>query len=322
MKQSIFIAFLMCVIANCRAHHQQMLTPFMQGQVIAGSFMPGDSTCTVHEIIYGRKDGMALTMLRLTPKQNPNRKAIVMIRSGGWGSNFNMASTAEAVPFIKKGFNVFIVFHGSEPVYTVVDAIEDVQRAVRYIRYHSNEMSIDAEQIGAIGRSAGGHLSLMCGLADSSFMVASKDPVDRVSSKVRAVVAVSPSSNFFDWDGNGNNAYSAFLFKEMLVHVLEFRKWDAQRRRFSYMTDTAGINDMLKKISPAYHVSGDDAATLLFHSSGDNIVPIFQSEILAKKLQEMHVPVSLQIKTNSDHGWQMTNSELQLALNWFEKYLK
>ena len=283
---------------------------------------PLDDSYTQEEIIYGRKDGMALTMLHLKPKKNPNGKAIIQIRSGGWGSLFYMPGVTEAVPFLQKGYSVFIVFHGSEPVYTVVDAIEDMQRAVRFIRYHAKKFSIDPDKIGAQGASAGGHLALMLGLSDVSAAQYSPDPVDRVSSKVQAVVSFSPTMNFVDWDGKGNNAFSAFLFKQFLVHVLEFRKWDASHRRFTYVKDEAEINEMLKQISPVSHVSANDAAIMIFHGDEDELVPIAQAELLTKLLKDKKLPMSYQMKKGGGHNWQRGEEENSKVMNWFAEHLK
>ena len=288
---------------------------------IKDCYSPVDSTYTLEEIIYGRKYGMALTMLQLKPTSKTNGKAIIQIRSGGWGSSFYMPGVSEAKPFLQNGYTVFIVFHGSEPVYTVVDAIEDLQRAVRFIRYTAKSYSLDANKIGVMGSSAGGHLALMCGLSDSTSVAYSPDPVDRVSSKVQAVVSFSPTVDFLNWDGKGNNASSAFLFKELLVHVLEFRKWDKERRRFTYVTDSGEINKILKQISPTYHVSSNDAAVMVLHGDRDELVPIQQTELLVKKLQDAKVPVSFTVKKGAGHGWPKTDDETQMVLTWFSKHL-
>ena len=39
------------------------------------------------EIIYGRKDGMALTMMMLKPLQKTNGKAIISVLNGNWISS-------------------------------------------------------------------------------------------------------------------------------------------------------------------------------------------------------------------------------------------
>jgi len=286
-------------------------------------YTPIDASYTQEEIIYGRKDGMALTMLRLKPEKiKSNGRAIIHIRSGGWGSNFYMPGPLEALPFIRAGYNVFIVFHGSEPVYTVVDAVEDLQQAVRFIRYYAGSYSLTHDKIGVIGTSAGGHLALMCGLSDSSATAYSPDPVDRMSSKVQAVVSYFPVSDFLNWDGKGQVADSAFLFKELLPHALQFRHWDAKRRRFDYVTDAKESRAILKQISPTYHVSKNDAPVLLFHGDADELVPIQQSESLARKLRDAQVPLSFNVKKGAGHGWPRSEEESALLMSWFEKYLR
>jgi acetyl esterase/lipase len=286
------------------------------------SFAPADASYTQEEIIYGRKYGMALTMLRLKPKSKTNGRSIILLRSGGWGSTFYMPNVSEATPFLKSGYTVFIVFHGSEPIYTVVDAVEDVQRAVRYIRYHAKSYLIEVNKIGIMGVSAGGHLALMCGLSDFSDVAYSPDPIDRVSSKVNAVVSFSPSVDFLNWDGKGNNARSAFLFEQFLVHVLEFRNWDVQRRRFTYVKDSVEINKILTQISPTYHVSANDAPVLVFHGDQDELVPISQLDPLVSKLRDAQVPVLFSVKRGEGHGWPRTEEETKMILNWFARYLK
>ena len=58
----------------------------------------------------------------------------------------------------------------------------DAKRAVRYLRYHAEEMSILPDKIGVLGFSAGGNLAfLSCAYADDGDPTAA-DPVERVSS--------------------------------------------------------------------------------------------------------------------------------------------
>ena len=42
------------------------------------------------ELVYGRKDGMALTMYKLQPEKKVKGKAIISLVSGNWVSNFGM----------------------------------------------------------------------------------------------------------------------------------------------------------------------------------------------------------------------------------------
>jgi hypothetical protein len=96
---------------------------------------PQDDTYTQEEVIYGRKDGMNLTMIHLKPKEKSNNKAIIQIMSGGWRSSLLNWDYTSSLPYLKKGYSVFVVAHGSAPVYTILDAVSDLQRAVRFQRF-------------------------------------------------------------------------------------------------------------------------------------------------------------------------------------------
>ena len=97
-----------------------------------------------------------------------------------------------ARPLLDRGYTIFAVVHGSQPRYTVPEIIPDINRAVRFIRYHAKDYGIDPQRIGICGASAGGHLSLMIGTAGSKGKQDTSDPVDRESSRVQAVACFFP----------------------------------------------------------------------------------------------------------------------------------
>src|SRR5262245_45413365 len=132
------------------------------------------------DVIYGRKAGLALTMDVFTPKK-PNGAAVVWVVSGGWFSGHQGINPAYLNEFLKRGYTVFAVVHGSQPRFTIPEILDDMHRAVRYIRSHAREYKIDPDRIGISGGSAGGHLSLMQGTAGDKGNPKAKDPIDRVS---------------------------------------------------------------------------------------------------------------------------------------------
>jgi hypothetical protein len=98
-------------------------------------------------VIYGRKDGMALTMFVTTPKGRSIHRAIIHIVSGGYHSNANMVIgllhdgwsnwTAFSLEYLKRGYTVFLVLHGSAPGYSANQAVQDIQKSIQFIRYHA-----------------------------------------------------------------------------------------------------------------------------------------------------------------------------------------
>src|SRR3954451_9170553 len=93
------------------------------------------------DVIYGRKFGTALTMDVFRPKSGANGAAIVSVVSGGWFSSHDQAPRK----FGGGGYTMFAVVHGSQPRYTIVDAVADINRAVRFIRFHAKDYGIDPD---------------------------------------------------------------------------------------------------------------------------------------------------------------------------------
>src|SRR5262245_65659995 len=119
------------------------------------------------DIIYGKRDGHALVMDVVVPK-NPNGRGIILCVSGGFESKeeyLAAAHLAVAPHFLKRGYTVFAVMHGSQPKYTVPEIVEDIHRAVRFIKSNAEDYKVDPEKLGIAGMSSGGYLSLMLGCA-------------------------------------------------------------------------------------------------------------------------------------------------------------
>jgi acetyl esterase/lipase len=117
------------------------------------------------DVIYGRKYGPALTMDVFTAKKDVKGVGVIIVVSSGFVSSHDSISSAFVTPLTDRGYTVFTVVHGSQPRYTIPEIIQDMNRAVRFIRYHAKDYAIDPDHIGITGASAGGYLSLMLGTA-------------------------------------------------------------------------------------------------------------------------------------------------------------
>src|SRR5262245_25087425 len=156
------------------------------------------------DVIYGRKFGTALTMDVFTPRKDPKGVGIVLVISGGFFSAHERINPIFIRPMTDGGYTVCAVVHGSQPRYTVPEIVQDMNRAVRFIRHHAKEYRIDPARIGIAGASAGGHLSLMLGTAGDNGDPNAKDPVDRESSRVQAVACFFPPTDFLNYGRPGN----------------------------------------------------------------------------------------------------------------------
>jgi acetyl esterase/lipase len=287
------------------------------------------SNRSFQEIIYGRKDGAALTMLELRPNGKSNGKAIIRVIAGNWVSSYEWASSPDMLEgsktlYTDRGYTVFEVVVGSQPRYAIPDEINDVKRAVRYIRYNAKQLGIDPNHIGIEGSSAGGNLSLAVATADDKIDTASKDPVDHVSSRVQAVAVLYPPTDFLNWGGTGNNVIGAKNL-QLQFHVygaFDFRKFTDSTTTYDFVSENAARDKIGKEISPIYSVSSDDPPVFIIHGDADPTVPLQQSESIIAKFKEAGVPNNLIIKEGGKHKFDDMMPEVKQFADWFDKYLK
>ena len=280
------------------------------------------------EIIYGRKDGVALTMLQLSPGGNSKQRAIIRVIAGSWFSSYGMATREGTMElsrelYVTRGYTVFEVIVGSQPRFAIPEQINDVKRAVRYIRYHAKELGVDPGHIGIEGYSAGGHLSLAVATADEKIDTASKDPVDQVSSRVQAAAVLFPPTDFLHWPPFGNVVNAKQLLLTYGVYgALDFKKWNDKTYTYDVVSDTADRNRIGREISPLYFVTRDDPPIFIIHGDADQTVPLEQSQVFVAKLKEVGVPNNYIIKKGAAHDQSAMMPEMKQFTDWFDKYLK
>jgi acetyl esterase/lipase len=274
------------------------------------------------DVVYGRKFGTALTLDVFTPK-NANGAAVVFMVSGGWFSSHE--AVPGAVPrfcgeLLARGYTVFAVVHGSQPRYTIPEAVADVNRAVRFIRSRSKDFKIDPDRVGVTGGSAGGHLSLMLGTAGAPGDPNSPDPVERESSRVRAVACLFPPTDFLNYGEPGKEALGSGTLAGFKP-PFDFSEQDPKTHSFKLITDEERRRAIGRAISPLTHVSAQSAPTLIIHGDADKLVPIQQAEMIIARLKEVGVPAELVVKKGAGHGWADVAPDLKAMADWFDKYL-
>jgi len=262
------------------------------------------------DVIYGHKYGVALTMDVFKPEK-PNHIAVILIVSGGWVSDYKGLNPFLAKLFTDRGMTVFEVLHGSQPKFQMPDILSDIYRSVRFIRANASTFDIDPKKIGVSGSSAGGHLSLMLGSYGGPGNADSSDPVERASSEVNAIACFFPPTDMLNWGETGKIALDNPGLKIF---------WPA----FG-ITDQTPKDVVLKMgqaYSPIYGVTSKYPPTLIFHGDADTLVPIQQSTIFMKKLEEVGVPHKLVIRPGAGHGFYAQMGEDYVACaDWFMKYL-
>src|SRR5215467_13265670 len=207
-------------------------------------FAPGrevPSFTRQEDVIYARKHGTALTMDVFTPKKNANGAAAILVVSGGWSSARKFPAKFVFVDeLLTRGYTVFAVVHGSQPQYTVPEIIQDVNRAVRFIRHHARDYKIDPNRLGIYGASSGGHLALMQAMAGDTGDPSAEDPVEKVSSRVQAVACFFPPTDFLNYGKPGEVALGRGALAGLKA-AFDFREFDTKTKTFVAVKDEGQI---------------------------------------------------------------------------------
>jgi acetyl esterase/lipase len=266
---------------------------------------PAPNVDVIPDVVYGHKDGMALTFDVFKPRTHPNGAAVIFMVSGGWISNYTPPAQAMSrhQELLDKGFTVITLRHGGSPKYLIPEIVADVRRAVRFIRYNAAHWGIDPNRLGVYGASAGGHLALMIGLAADTGDPTAREDFMRENDRVTAVVAYFPPVDLRQLARGLNPPPSGTVLDR--YPALNFEKEKAA------------------DFSPIVLVTPDDPPTLLIHGDKDDLVPISNSQIIFDALKKSNVKTDFITIPGAGHGFRGEDAKRAMAatVSWFEQTL-
>ncbi len=261
-------------------------------------------------VVYGLRDGRDLTFDVLRPEK-PNGLAVALMVSGRWKSGGAGSFDAWiAAPLLRRGYTVFAVCHISQPEATVMEIVDDVHRAIRFIRLRAGTYGIDPSRIGVTGGSAGGHLSLMLATRGGPGPADSKDPVDRQSSAVQAVAIFYPVTDLLNLGKSTENPGDGGPPKSFV-------------KAFGPQSTNMPVWKVIgRETSPIYHLGSNLPPTLIYHGDADTLVPLEQSEWFQQKARELGRTVEIVVHPGGSHGWLTMPLDIREFANWFDRHLR
>lgn len=155
--------------------------------------------------------------------------------------------------------------------------LNDVSRAIRYVRSHAAEWKLDPDRIGVLGFSAGGHLASTAVTHFDDGNPDASDPIDRAGSRPNFGVLIYPVITL-----DGSSAHSG--------------------SRKNLLGDDPSP-ELVDSLSNEKQVTDKTPPCFLVHTSTDTAVPIENSILFVQALQKHHVPVELHIFDHGPHGF-------------------
>lgn len=170
--------------------------------------------------------------------------------------------------------------------------LQDVLRAVRLVRAHAADYGIQADRIGVMGSSAGGHLAASAGTLFDHPAGRTGAALDAVSGRPDFMILIYP---VITMDGPATHMGS--------------------RRALLGATPTAATVALM---SLERQVTSATPPTLLIHTQADQSVPVENSILFYQALTRAHVPADMYLFEQGSHGMAMLQG-LGTASGWPER---
>jgi acetyl esterase/lipase len=231
--------------------------------------------------------------------ENPTHTVVVIFPGGGYGC---IAQANEGIPVAQwwnaRGVSAAVVTYRIAPDAHYPAPLEDGRRAVQWVRAHAAEFHAEANHVGLMGFSAGGHLAAIT--ATTAF-----DPVPE------------------DWltlpDLSGVSSRPDFLMLGYPVITMKEGTHGGTRKNLLGKSPDAKLVD---EYSAEDRVNGNTPPTFIFSTTDDGSVPIQNSMMFYQALVRANVPVEMHLYEHGRHGLGLAEESPevstwpQLLANW------
>ena len=256
------------------------------------------------DVEYGKAGDVSLKLHLARPEKSAQpAPCIVVIHGGAWRGGDKAMHIPQILEFAKSGYASVSVGYRFCPQHKFPAQIEDVKCAVRFLRANAAKYNLDPNRIGAIGFSAGAHLSLLLGVMDMDDGLEGGGGNPDQSSKVQAVVAY-----FGPTDLNADDIPP--VSTGLLIDFVGGPKKDTLEIR--------------KKASPITYVTKNDAPLLIFQGTKDSLVPHTQATVMADAMTKAGAPGRVELLIGADHGWggEELKHTVEETQRFFARHLK
>lgn len=222
----------------------------------------------------------------LPPKEKANGAAIIVCPGGGYSHLADHEGRPVAEWLNTLGITAFVLKYRLGPRYHHPSPLLDAARAVRIVRARAAEWHLDANRIGILGFSAGGHVASTIGTHFDAGKADAADEIERVSSRPDLMVLVYPVITMKEFTHAGS--------KKLLL---------GENPSAELMTLLSNDEQVTKDTPPAF----------LVHTADDAGVSVENSLRFAQAMRRASAPVELHVYEHGPHGFGLGTKDPILA---------
>lgn len=235
--------------------------------------------------------------------EQPNGIGILVTPGGSYKRVvLDKEGTALAPDFTARGYTLFVMTYrlpGDGHTEGANAPLADVQRAMRTVRHQADKWQVNAQKIGVLGFSSGGHVAASLGTRYEEPVYPCLDTIDAISSRPDFMALVYP---VISMDESFGHAGSRMELIGALPDI-------AQREHYS-----------LEK-----RVDHHTPPTFLLHAIDDPAVKMENSLAMFNALHAHQVPVEMHLFEQGRHGFGIRDAQglpvaewPRLLMNWIE----
>lgn len=288
----------------------QFLTKGICGETYRDSSTVIDTWTYLAEIRPGFGKETYEDVPHLTPFLVPgSKRAILVVPGGGFsykqsdldGEGKQSEGDVFAKALNKAGISAFVLWYRTNP-YCFPVPLLDMQRAVRFLRFHASEYGLDPNKISSVGFSGGGYeiAGLMNILHGENRFPADyiPDEIDSVSDKLETAGLMYPCVSFQCLMPMMNACFT----KEQL---------DSEDKRSALYRQYSCVENYCASDTPQFFAYGGK----------DTLIPPPHEEAYIRKLKETNTEHKMLFLPNAQHGFGANPQKIRKFGDWLTDYL-
>ncbi|MGC6174761.1 alpha/beta hydrolase fold domain-containing protein [Lacrimispora sp. 38-1] len=249
-------------------------------------------------------------------KSEERKPVIIFVPGGGYRGSDKNLMVPEMVFMAEAGFAVASIYYRSSSEHVFPAQIEDVLTAVRFLKANADQYGLDRNQIGVMGRSAGGHLAALAGMNLTEY---DTKEWNEYSSEVQAVC---------DWFGPVDVPALIEKEREAIKSNPDYRWKTLEETHPGALMGGDPETMAMRSVeaSPPYRITSRACPILIMHGDQDRHVPVGVSEMFYEKLVEagLEDQTEYYIIQGGNHGSDefFQPEAKEIVLEFFQKRLK
>ena len=259
----------------------QKVIPLYPGKVPNATNVPDEETSNADLSKFYKVSNPKLSIY-LPAKELSKQTAVIICAGGGYGElNIKREGYDVAEAFNKVGVAAFVLKYRLPNDKLMLDKtiapLQDAQQAIKTVRDSAAKWNIDANKIGIIGFSAGGHLASTAGTH-----------FDKVLISNAAQTSVRPD------------------FMILVYPVISFNDSIGHTGSLNNLLGKSPALQLIKNYSNELQVNKQTPPTFLTHATDDRVVVVNNSIQFYEALIRNAVPAEMHIYEKGGHGFGVT----------------